>query len=190
MSSAGFSCFLPLFFVSLCLSSVVSPLSLFLSAGPRAKVWDDKGMIWLFDVFLFFLSHLLSVYRSLLAGRRDMDQARAIWSKTERDRDRDNTGSNSNGGRYRRAGTPDRYLFCYFCILNSSMYSLLFFLVASFSAECNNRQGGTGHDPMLATKAMRDEGTTGTSSVLFCSSSPLFFFSLFFPVNLFSVKLL
>ena len=132
-----------------------------------------KSKIWLLDVFmLFFLSRLLSVYRSLSAGRREMDQARAGRGKTERDRD--NAGGDSSAGRYRGAGTPDRYIFCYFCILSTQLfYSLLFFLVASFSAECNNRQGGTGRDQRLRRK----QCGMGEQQVrlLFCSVLFLFF---------------
>ena len=139
VSSVGYSCFLPLVFVSRCPSSAVSAQPLFLAAGPRFGM--TKGSIWLIVVCLmFFLSHLLSVCRSLSTGRWEMDQVRA--GRGETDRDRDNAGGDSNAGRHRGADTPDRYIFCYFCILYTHLlYSLVFFLVASFSAECNNRAG-------------------------------------------------
>ena len=67
--------------------------------------------------------------------------------------DRDNAGGDSNTERYRGAGTPDKYIFYYFCILSTHpFYSLVFFLVVSFSADCNNRQGGTGRGQCLQRK--------------------------------------
>ena len=80
MSFAGFSSFLPLLFISLCLSSAISPPSLFLAAGP--SLGTTKGKIWFLDVFLlFFLSHLISDYRSLSTGGREMDQVRTGQGK-------------------------------------------------------------------------------------------------------------
>ena len=52
VSTAGFSCFLPLLFVSLFPSSIITPPSIFLTAGPRFGMTKDK--IWLVVIFLMF----------------------------------------------------------------------------------------------------------------------------------------
>ena len=89
--------------------------------------WITKGKIWLLGVFLlFFLSHLLSVYRSLSTGRWEMDQARAGQGKTERDLD--NAGGDRNAGRYRGQTrlTGTSSVICVFFLLNSSTHSSSF----------------------------------------------------------------
>ena len=101
--AVGFSCFLSLLFLSLCPSFFISRPSL---AGPRFGM--TKGKVWLIVAFLLlFLSHFLSVYRSLPTGIQEMDQTWVGLDETERDRD--NVGGDSNAGQYQGAEAPDRY---------------------------------------------------------------------------------
>ena len=186
MSSAGFSCFLSLLFVSLCLLSAVSPPSLFLAAGPKFGM--TKSKIWLLDVFCCSFSHTFSPS----TGACQLGNAR--WIRPRRDVVK-RSGTRTTlavtatqdgiGGQARPAGTSS-VIFVFF-LLTSSIHSSSFWLplfhrVLQYLGRAGREMTNN------CSESNARQRTTVTSSVCFCFSFPLFFFSLFFPIISFYVK--
>ena len=94
------------------------------------------------DTFLPFLS----IYRSLLSRRREVDQSQSGAGRDGEKRSLTGTMQAVTATQVGTgAGAPHSYIFSYFCILSTHLfYSFFFFLVASFPQSATI--GETGRD--------------------------------------------
>ena len=135
VSSAGFSYFLLLLFVSLCLFSVVSLPSPFLATGPRFGMTKIK--IWLIVVFLLTPSRcgMFLIFFTALLLFFASDRLSFPWSIITGGAGRDGAEQNGNGPTWvatatldgRQAGFTGTFSFIFLSfLLSSCKYSLFF----------------------------------------------------------------